>query len=186
MSLKLSFLTKPTFPKFCGFFNEYHFQPKITTFYYWFYWFWISSTTGLLVLNKFIEISTLIKKNLNFKCEVKSHKVHLQAYCNKPLVKWSYLYLSIAWLHGYDVTSTWRDVATTLLYKRCSYSRHLVTVAPSNVNLWIFVKIGALRANDVTTTLGGVTPDILSRRCICCLTFVIIIPLEVYYVIMVF
>ena len=54
-----------------------------------------------LVLNKFIEINTLIKRNLNFKCEVKSHKVCLQAYCNKLLLKWSYLYLSITWLHGY-------------------------------------------------------------------------------------
>ena len=49
----------------------------------------------LLVLNKFIEINTFIKRNLNFKCEVKSHKVRLQAYCNKSLLKWSYLYLSI-------------------------------------------------------------------------------------------
>ena len=89
--MKLSFLTKPTFPKFNESFNESHFQPKIITFYYWFYWFWISSTTGLLVLNKFIEINTLIKRNLNFECEVKSHKVRLQAYCNKPLLKWSYL-----------------------------------------------------------------------------------------------
>ena len=104
--MKLSFLTKPTFPKFCDSFSESRFQPKITTFYYWFYWFWISSTTGLLVLNKFIEINTLIKRNLNFKCEVKSHKVRLQAYCNKPLLKWSYLYLSITWLHCYDVIST--------------------------------------------------------------------------------
>ena len=35
-SFKLSFLTKPTF---CYSFNESHFQAKITTFYYWFYWF---------------------------------------------------------------------------------------------------------------------------------------------------
>ena len=49
----------------------------------------------LLVLNKFIEINTLIRRNLNFKSEVKSHKVRLQAYCNKPLLKWSYLNLSI-------------------------------------------------------------------------------------------
>ena len=46
LSLKLSFLTKPTFAKFCDSFNESHFQAKITTFYYWFYWFWISSPTG--------------------------------------------------------------------------------------------------------------------------------------------
>ena len=43
LSLKLSFLTKPTYAKFCDSFNESHFQAKITTFYYWFYWFWISS-----------------------------------------------------------------------------------------------------------------------------------------------
>ena len=139
----------------------------------------------LLILNKFIEINTLIKRNLNFKCEVKSHKVRLQAYCNKPLLKWSYLYLSITWLHGYDVTSTRREVATRLLSKRCTCSRHLVTVAPSKVNIWVFVKIRALRANDVTTTLGGVTPDILSKKCICCPRLVIIIPLEVNYIIMV-
>ena len=46
LSLKLSFLTKPTYAKFCDSFNESHFQAKITTFYYWFYWFWISSPTG--------------------------------------------------------------------------------------------------------------------------------------------
>ena len=118
--MKLSFLTKPTFPKFCDSFSESRFQPKITTFYYWFYWFWISSTTGLLVLNKFIEINTLIKRNLNFKCEVKSHNVRLQAYCNKALLKWSYLYLSIMWLLGYDVTSTRWKVATRLLSKTCT------------------------------------------------------------------
>ena len=134
----------------------------------------------LLVLNKFIEINTLIKRNLNFKCEVKSHKVRLQAYCNKPLLKWSCLYLSITWLLGYDVTSTRREVATKLLSKRCTGSRHLV-----KVNIWVFVKIRALRANDVTTTLGGVTPNILSKRCICCPRLVIIIPLEVNYIIMV-
>ena len=49
-----------------------------------------------LVLNKLIEINTLIKRNLNFKREVKSHIVRLQAYCNKPLLKWGYLYLSIS------------------------------------------------------------------------------------------
>ena len=121
----------------------------------------------LLVLNKFVEINTFIKRNLNFKCEVKSHKVRLQAYCNKSLLKWSYLYLSIKWLHAYDVTSTRREVAARLLSKRCSSSRHLVTLAPPKVNIWVFAKIRALRANDVTTTLGGVTPDILSIRCIC-------------------
>ena len=84
--MKLSFLTKPTFPKFCDSFSESRFQPKITTFYYWFYWFWISSTTGLLVLNKFIEINTLIKRNLNFKCDVKSHKVLLPVYCNNKIL----------------------------------------------------------------------------------------------------
>ena len=139
----------------------------------------------LLVLKKFIEINTFIKRNLNFKCEVKSHKVRLQAYCNKPLLKWSYLYLSITWLYGYDVTNTRQEVATRLLSKRCTCSRHLVTVAPSKVNIWVFVKIRALRANDVTTTLGGVTPNILSKRCICCPRLVIIIPLEVNYIIMV-
>ena len=40
LSLKLSFLTKPTYAKFCNSFNESHFQAKITTSYYWFYWFW--------------------------------------------------------------------------------------------------------------------------------------------------
>ena len=34
----------------------------------------------LMVLNKFIEISTLIKRNLNFKCEVKSQKVRLSLF----------------------------------------------------------------------------------------------------------
>ena len=136
----------------------------------------------LLVLNKFIEINTLIKRNLNFKCEVKSCKVLLQAYCNKPLLKWSYLYLSITWLHGYNITSTHREVAIRLLSKRCNCSRSLVTVAPPKVNIWVFVKIRALRAN---ATLGGVTPDILFRRCICCPHLVIIIPLEVNYIIMV-
>ena len=185
--LNLSFLTKPTYAKFCYFFIESHFQAKITTFYNWFYWFWISS---LLVLNKFIEINTLIKRNLNFKHEVKSHKVWLQAYCNKSLLKWSYLYFSITWLHGYDVTSTRREVATRLLSKRCTCSRNLVTVAPPKMNIWVFVKIRALRANDVTTTLGmrgegGLTLNILSKRCICCPRLVIIISLEVNYIIMV-
>ena len=83
--LKLSFLTKPTFPKFCASFNKSQFQAKITSFL----------QLVLLVLNKFIEINTLIKRNLNFKCEVKSHKVRLQAYCNKPLLEGSYLYLSM-------------------------------------------------------------------------------------------
>ena len=170
--MKLSFLTKPTFPKFCASFHESHFQAKITMFYYWFYWFWISSTLILLVLNKFVKINTLIKRNLNFKCEVKSHKVRLQAYCNKPLLKWI--------CHAYDVTSTRREVATRLLSKRCTCSRHLVTVAPPKLNIWVFVKITALGAN---TTLGGVTPDILSKRCICCLRLVIIIPPKVNYTI---
>ena len=89
----------------------------------------------LLVLNKFIEINTLIKRNLNFKYEVKSHKVRLQAYCNKHLLKWSYLYLSIMWLHGYDVTSTRREVTTRFLSKRCICSQHLVTVVPPKVNI---------------------------------------------------
>ena len=135
----------------------------------------------LLVLNKFIEINTLIKRNLNFKCEVKSHKVRLQAYCNKPLLKWSYLYLPIMWLHGYDITSTRREVATRLLSKRCNCSRHLVTVAPK-VNIWVFVKT---RARRVNATLSRVTPDILSKRCICCSRLVIIILLEVNFIIMV-
>ena len=60
LTLKLSFLTKPTFPKFCASFHESHFQAKITMFYYWFYWFSINSALVLLVLNKFIEINTLI------------------------------------------------------------------------------------------------------------------------------
>ena len=88
--LKLSFLTKPTFPKFCASFNKSQFQAKITSFL----------QLVLLVLNKFIEINTLIKRNLNFKYEVKSHKVRLQAYCSKHLLKWSYLYLSICQPHG--------------------------------------------------------------------------------------
>ena len=138
-----------------------------------------------IVISYIHQWSSSIKRNLNFKREVKSHKVRLQAYCNKPLLKWSYLYLSITWLHGYDVTSTRREVATRLLSKRCTCSRHLVTVAPPNMNIWVFVKIRALRANDVTTTLGGVTPNILSKRCICCPRLVIIIPLEVNYIIMV-
>ena len=79
----------------------------------------------LLVLNKFIEINTLIKRNLNFKYEVKSHKVRLQAYCN-----------------GYDVTSTRWEVATRLISNRCTCSRHLVTVAPPKVNNEHFSKSG--------------------------------------------
>ena len=122
---------------------------------------------------------------MNFKCEVKSHKVRLQAYCNKALLKWSYLYLSIMWLLGYDVTSTRRKVATRLLSKRCTCSRHWVTVTPPKVNIWVFVKIRALLANDVTTTFGGVTPNILFKRYICCPRLVITIPLEVNYIIMV-
>ena len=43
-------------------------------------------TSGLLILNKFIDIKTLIKRNLNFKCEVKSYKTHLQAYCNNKML----------------------------------------------------------------------------------------------------
>ena len=129
----------------------------------------------LLVLNMFIEINTFIKRNLNFKCVVKSHKV----------LKWSYLYLSITGLHSYDATSTRREVATRLLSKRCNCSRYLVTVAHPRVNIWVFVKIRALYANDVTTTLGGVTPDILSERCICCPRLAIIIPLEMNYILMV-
>ena len=117
---------------------------------------------------------------MNFKCEVKSHKVRWQAYCNKALLKWSYQYLSITWLHGYDVTSIRWEGATRLLSKRCTCSRHLVTVAPPKLNIWVFVKITALGAN---TTLGGVTPDILSKRCICCLRLVIIIPPKVNYTI---
>ena len=46
LSLKFSFLTKPTFAKFCASFNESHFQAKINTPYYWFYWFSISSPAG--------------------------------------------------------------------------------------------------------------------------------------------
>ena len=46
LSLKLCFLTKSTYVKFCDFFIESHFQAKITKFYYWFYWFWISSPPG--------------------------------------------------------------------------------------------------------------------------------------------
>ena len=40
----------------------------------------------LLVLHKFIEINTLIKRNLNFKCDVKSHKVLLPVYCNNKIL----------------------------------------------------------------------------------------------------
>ena len=40
----------------------------------------------LLVFNKFIEINTLIKRNVNFKCEVKSHKVLLPVYCNNKIL----------------------------------------------------------------------------------------------------
>ena len=43
-------------------------------------------TIGFMVLNKFIEINTSIKKKLNFKCEVKNHKVRLQANCNIKFV----------------------------------------------------------------------------------------------------
>ena len=128
-----------------------------------------------------MEIITLIKRNLNFKCEVKSHKVRLQAYCNKPLLKWSYLYLSITWLQGYDITSTRREVATRLLSKRSTCSWHLVTVAPPKANIWVFVKIRALCTND---TMGKVTTDILSKRCICCPHLMVIIPLEMNYITM--
>ena len=34
----------------------------------------------LLVFNKFTEINTLTKRNLNFKCDVKSHKVIIKHY----------------------------------------------------------------------------------------------------------
>ena len=112
---------------------------------------------------------------MNFKWEVKSHRVRLQACCNKPLLKWSYLFFSIAWQHGYDVTSTRREAVTRLLSKKCTCSRHLVTVAPPEVNIWV---ITALRVN---ATLGRVAPDILSKSCICCPHLVIIIPLEVNY-----
>ena len=61
LSLKPCFLAKHTIPKFCESFNESHFLAKITPCF----------TTGFMVLNKFIEIYTLIKKNLNFKCEFK-------------------------------------------------------------------------------------------------------------------
>ena len=175
LSLKLSFFNKAHFSEVPSLLLRVSFSGKD---YY-------VLLLVLLVLNKFIEINTFIKRNLNFKCEVKSHKVRLQAYCNKSLLKWSYLYLSVKWLHGYDVTSTRREVATWLLSKRCSCSRHLVTLAPPKVNVWVFAKIIALRANDVTTTLGGVTPDILSIRCICDPRLVIIIPLEVNYILMV-
>ena len=39
------------------------------------------TTTIFMILNKFIEINTL-----NFKCEVKSHKVRLQTCCNIKFV----------------------------------------------------------------------------------------------------
>ena len=119
---------------------------------------------------------------MNFKCEVKSHKVRLHAYCNTLLLRWSYLYFSITWLHCHDVSSTRREVATRLLSKICNCSQHLVTVAPPNMNIRVFVKIRALHA---IATLAGVTPNILSKRCICCPRLVIIIPLEVNYIIMV-
>ena len=121
-------------------------------------------------------------KNFKLEFQVQSHKVRLQAYCNKALLKWSCLYLSVTWLHGYDVNSTPREVTTRLLSKRCSCSQLLVTMAPPKVNIWVFVKITALRAN---ATLVGVTPDILSTRCICCPRLVIIIPLELNYIIMI-
>ena len=73
------FLTNPTYTNFCVSFSGKEYVLLLV----------------LLVLNKFIEINTLIKRNLNFKCEVKSHKLRLQAHCNKTLLKWSYLYLSI-------------------------------------------------------------------------------------------
>ena len=47
-------------------------------------------TAGVMVLNKFIEINTFIKRNLNFKCEVKSHKVRLQVYCNNKILSISF------------------------------------------------------------------------------------------------
>ena len=103
---------------------------------------------------------------------IKGHKVLLQACCNKPLLKWSYLYLSVTWLYGYDATSTRREVVIGLLSKKC----------PPKVNIWAFVKIRALHAN---ATLVAVTHDILSKRFICCPHLVIIIPVEVNYIIMI-
>ena len=52
LSLKLSFLTKATYAKFCDSFIESHFQAKMTTFYYWHYWFWISSLKKTLELKE--------------------------------------------------------------------------------------------------------------------------------------
>ena len=46
----------------------------------------LSFTIGLLIPNKFIEINALIKRNLNFKCEVKSHEICLQSYCNNKML----------------------------------------------------------------------------------------------------
>ena len=100
------------------------------------------------------------------------------AVLDPPLLKWSYLYLSITWLHGYDITSTRREMATRLLSKKYICSRHLVSVAPPKKNIWVFVKIRALCAN---ATLRRVTPDILSKKCIYCPRLVIIISLEVNY-----
>ena len=36
-------------------------------------------------LNKFTEKNTLIKRNLNFKQEVKSHNICFQPYCNNKI-----------------------------------------------------------------------------------------------------
>ena len=99
--VEISFLTKPTFPKSCESFNESHFQAKITTFYYWFYWFWISSTngfTGFELVYRLIAISL-------FKLELSIFVNHMNA-----------------WLWR-----TRREVASRLLSKRCTCSRHLWT-----------------------------------------------------------
>ena len=71
LPLELSFLAKHTFPKFCDYFSESYFRAQLLRF-----------TIGFMVLNKFNEINSLIKRNLNFKGEVKSHKVPLQPYFN--------------------------------------------------------------------------------------------------------
>ena len=43
-------------------------------------------TTCFMVPNNYIDINALIKRDLSFKCEVKSHKVRLQAYCNNDIL----------------------------------------------------------------------------------------------------
>ena len=101
---------------------------------------------------------------MNFKCQVKSHKLRLQAYSNKTLLKWSHLCFSITWLHGNIVTTTLQEVTTRLLSKRCTCSQHLVTVVPPKVNILGFIETTCQWHHEHF----GVTPSILSKRRICC------------------